>query len=189
MIKRRSKQRHRSSRIYVKINNQIHFPQVRVLSEQGDMIGVMPTREAVSQARQANKDLVLITEQAKPPVAKIIELAKHRYQLQQRLAQQRKKAKAQELKEVRFTPFMSDNDFQARLGRVIRFLNKGDKVKLSLLFKGRSITKKEFGYEMFKRVFAETTELADVERQPKMVGRSLVAQLMPVKNGLKPAAT
>ncbi|NCN03649.1 MAG: translation initiation factor IF-3, partial [Candidatus Pacebacteria bacterium] len=160
----------------------IRYPEVRVLTEYGDMLGVMPTSEALEKAQIAEKDLVLVTEGAKPPVVKIIDLAKYKYQLQQKKAEGRKKAKNQDIKEVRFTPFMGEGDFIARLNKVKNFLEKGDKVRLSLQFRGRAITKKEFGFDLFNRVFEQTTEIGSTEIAPKMMGKKLIAQLMPIKS-------
>ena len=163
-------------------NQFIRASELRVISETGEQVGVLSKEEALKAARSSDKDLVLITANANPPVGKIIELAKFKYQQQQKQAASRKKAKAQEIKEVRFTPFMGDGDFQARLKKVEQFLTKGDKVRLSLQFKGRAITKKEFGYGIFNRVIEATQELATVELEPKMMGKKLMAQLMPAKS-------
>lgn len=168
-------------RVDIVANHRIRFPELRVLDEYGEMIGVLTIRDAMIKAQEAEKDLVLLTAQAKPPVAKIIELAKYKYQLQQKEAESRKKSKSQDTKEVRFTPFMGEGDFESRLKKVTTFLEKGDKVRLSLEFKGRAITKKEFGFEMIKRVIELTKELATVEIEPKLLGKKLMAQLMPVK--------
>ncbi|MEX0895355.1 MAG: translation initiation factor IF-3, partial [Patescibacteria group bacterium] len=111
MIRKRPIKRRQDSNIRVTANHQIRFPEVRVLDEFGEMIAVMQTRDAMMQAREADKDLILLNEKASPPVAKIIALSKYKYQQQQKDAESRKKAKAQDLKEVRFTPFMSDGDF------------------------------------------------------------------------------
>lgn len=171
----------RGDRVFVVANRQIRAPQVRVLTESGEMLGVMPTHQAVDQAWNEDKDLVLINENQEPPIAKIIEINKHKYQLQQKKAEGRKKAKAQEIKEVRFKPFMSDNDFNSRLKKVEGFLKKGDKVRLSLQFRGRQITKPEFGYDLFDRIFTATNEYATTEIESKMMGKKLIAQLMPLK--------
>ncbi len=153
-----------------------------MLSERGEMLGMMPSRDAMVLAQNERKDLVLVTEKSTPPVVKIIELSKYKYQLQQRNAEQRKKAKTAELKEVWFKPFMSDNDRDVRTNQVRGFLEKGNKVRLTLKFRGREIAKKEFGYELFKKVFAKTEDISAVEIVPKFVGKNLIAQLTPVKN-------
>lgn len=143
------------------------------------MIGVMSSKEAYLKAKKQNKDLVLITDQAKPPVVKIIELSKHKYQLQQKRAQARKSQRSQQTKEVRFTMFMGEGDLKARTNRVERFLKDGDKVRMSLMFKGREITKKKFAYELFSDVLAEVEEIAEVETKPRIQGRKLIALLRP----------
>lgn len=167
------------SRDFIKANHHIRFPQVRVLTEKGEAIGVMSSAEALNQAQAAGKDLVLVTDQAQPPVVKIIELSKFKYQLQQKRAENRKNAKVQELKEVRFSPFMGEQDFEGRLKKVTQFLSKGNKVRLSLMFRGRQITKKEFGFEVFQKVIDRTADIATLEMQPKMLGKKLLAQLTP----------
>ncbi len=166
---------------FIVANHNIRASEVRVLSATGEMIGVMSTSDALMQARQAEKDLVLVTASANPPVAKIIELAKYKYQIQQRESENRKRSKAQDLKEVRFTPFLSQGDFDSKMKKVLQFLKGGDKVRLSLQFKGRAITKKEFGFDVFARVFAATSDIAVVEVTPKLMGKKLLAQLMPMK--------
>ena len=170
----------KQTQVWVTANHQIRVPEVRVLSEQGEMIGVMSTRDALDKAREVEKDLILVNDKAQPPIAKIMDISKYKYQQQQKDAESRKKAKSQDTKEVRFTPFMGEGDYQSRLNKVIDFLKDGDKVKLSLQFKGRLITKKEFGYGMFKRVIEATQEISSVEIEPKLLGNKLLAQLQPV---------
>jgi translation initiation factor IF-3 len=164
---------------HVIANHRIRYPEVRVLDDHGEQLGIMSTKDALLMAQEAGKDLVLVTEQAKPPVTKIIELTKYKYQEQQKAAANRKNARRQDIKEVRFTPFMGQSDFEQRLRKVEAFLTKGDKVRLSLMFKGRAITKKEFGYEMFGKIIAATAEYSKVELEPKLLGKKLMAQLIP----------
>jgi len=166
----------------ITVNLLIRAVEVRVLSEHGEMLGVMSRNDALAKAREANTDLILINEKAKPPIVKMIDLTKYKYQEQQKKSQGRKKSKTQNIKEVRFTPFMSEGDFNSRLSKVIKFLQKGDKVRLTLLFKGRAITKKEFGYDIFEKIIKNTEECSSVEIAPKMMGKKLLAQLMPKKN-------
>ena len=173
--------RYQSQAVFVVANNRIRTPQVRVIDDQGTMLGVMDTHVAMNQAYAEDKDLVMVNDQQQPPIAKIIELNKYKYQLQQKQAASRKKAKAQDTKEVRFSPFMSDGDFESKLKKVNDFLEDGDKVKLSLFFKGRQITKKSFGDQMIARVIEATAEEAVVEIAPKLIGKKIIAQLMPKK--------
>jgi translation initiation factor IF-3 len=165
-----------------KANHQIRFPEVRVLSEHGEMVGIMPTSEALRQAQDQNKDLVLVTEKAKPPIVKIIELAKYKYQLQQRESENRKKSRVQDIKELQFSPFIGEGDLQVRLRRIDEFLTRGDKVRLIVDFKkGRQMSKQEFGHDLLKRIFEVTGDAAVVEIQPQLIGKKLMAQLMPNK--------
>ena len=169
-------------KVFVKANHHIRVPQVRVLSEHGEMLGVMSTQEALSRAQAAERDLVMVTEKAQPPIVKIIELAKFKYQLQQKEAEGRKRARAQKTKEIVFTPFIGEADFQTRLKRIHEFLSKGDKVRLTVDFKsGRQVTKKEFGFETLHRVFEATAEEATIEIQPQVMGKKIMAQIMPTK--------
>jgi translation initiation factor IF-3 len=162
------------------VNRAIRFPEVRVIDHQGSQVGVMSADEALEEAKQQNKDLVLITGSAKPPVVKIIELSKHKYWLQQKKSEQRKSARQQEIKGVRLTPFIDEGDFQTRLKRVVRFLEDGDKVRVEVDFRrGRQRTKKEFGFKNFERIIEETLELAEVEIAPKSIGTKVMMQLRP----------
>jgi translation initiation factor IF-3 len=171
--------RHRRKKYSFKANQQIRYPKVRVIDEDGEMVDIMPSKEAYRLAKRRDKDLVLITDKAKPPVTKIIEKSKYKYQLQQKRAKARKSNRAQQTKEVRFSMFMGDGDLKARTRRVKRFLKDGDKVRMTLLFKGRQITKKKFAYELFADVIDEVDELAEIENRPKIQGRKLVALLRP----------
>ncbi len=174
--------RYNQKREYIVANHQIKFPEIRVLNDQGEMIGVMQPRRALELAQEEHKDLVLVTKEANPPVAKIIELSKFKYQQQRKEAKARKKNRAQDIKELRFTMFMGEGDIEIRKKRVREFLEEGHKVRLSLQFKGRQIVKKEFAYELFSQVINEVveSELAKVEMEPKINGRKLIAQITPV---------
>lgn len=159
----------------------IRFPQVRVLSERGELVGIMATSEALNLARAEEKDLVLVTDKAEMPIAKIIELSKYKYQLQQKEAEGRKKARTQDTKEVRFSPFIGENDLNGKINKVLGFLQKGHKAKLTLIFKGRQMANKDQGFEIIKKVIAAAAEISDVELPPKLMGNKLMTQLMPVK--------
>ena len=178
-MRRKPFKKRQPERIFIKANHQVRYPEVRVLDESGELVGVMPSRDAFFKAQEQGKDLVLITEKSQPPVVKIIDLAKHKYQLKQKQAKARKKSRKQDLKEIRFSPFIGEGDYESRLKKITDFLKRGDKVRLQLQFKGREITKKEFGYEIFTNVIKATEELAIVEIEPKMIGKNLMAQLSP----------
>jgi translation initiation factor IF-3 len=176
---RKKYNKNRSEQIYVKANHQIHFPRVRVLSEFGESLGEMSSNEALEKAMELGNDLVLVTEKAEPPVVKIIELSKYKYQLKKKTADTRKKSKTQELKELRFTPFMGEADWEVRNRKVREFLEKGNKVKLTLTFKGRQIVRKDLGFEVIERIFASNADIGKVTIPPKLIGKKILAQLDP----------
>ena len=167
--------------VRVVANERIRAREVRLIGEDGSAVGIMPLAEAIERARAVDKDVVLLNGLVEPPIVKVIELSKFKYQQQQKAAAGRKSAKAQELKEVRFSPFVSEGDFAAKLKKVRTFLERGDKVRLSLQFKGRAITKKEFGYTVLEQVMTGTADIATVELAPKLMGKKLIAQLLPNK--------
>ena len=180
MIRKRPTKR--QPKIFIKANFNIRFPEVRVLDERGEMLGIMPTRQALELAQTEDKDLVLVTEKSQPPITKVIVLAKYKYQLQQKEAESRKKARSQEIKEVRMSPFMAEGDYQTKLKKITEYLTRGDKVRLiTTEFKGRLIAKREFGQNILEKVIQDTLELAQVEIAPQMMGKKYMAQLMPIK--------
>ncbi|HCC84802.1 MAG TPA: translation initiation factor IF-3 [Candidatus Pacebacteria bacterium] len=180
MLRKKTK-RHQPTRIFVQANQMIRFPQVRVLSERGEFLGVMSSVEAQNLARGEEKDLVLVTDKAEMPITKIIELSKFKYQLQQKEAEGRKKARSQDTKEVRFSPFIGENDLNGKINKVMGFLQKGHKVKLTLIFKGRQMANKDQGFVIIKRVIEAATDISDVELPPRLMGNKLMTQLMPAK--------
>lgn len=162
------------------LNDQIRAREVRLISENGDQLGVKPLAEAISLAEAANVDLVLMSPGAKPPVAKIMDYGKYKFDLQKKDREARKKQKTVSLKEVRLSPTIEANDFNTKLNNARKFLAKGDKVKVSLRFKGRAITHKEIGKKVLDRVAEQTKDVATVTTRPKMDGRSMFLMLDPI---------
>jgi translation initiation factor IF-3 len=169
----------RRDRVFITANQAIPFEELRVMDEFGQALGVMSKPQALEKARASEKDLVLITDKATPPVAKIIDLSKHKYQLNQKKAQDRKKANSQDTKEIRLTPFIGENDLQAKLNRVSEFLKRGDKVRLTMEFRGRAIAHKDLGQALVERAIEQMADISTVEIEPKMMGKKLIAGLMP----------
>jgi translation initiation factor IF-3 len=153
------------------------------MSETGEGLGVMSKNEALVAARDADRDLVLITDKANPPIAKIIDLSKYKYQLSQQKAQERKNSHTQDTKEIRLTPFIDANDLNSKVKKVEGFLKKGHKVRLTMEFKGRAITKKNLGEEIFNQVVTTVAPLSTIEFPAKMIGKKMLLQLMPSKKG------
>lgn len=132
-------------------------------------------------AKKEGLDLVEVAPKAKPPVAKITDFSKFKYQEKQKHLKSRKKSKSQEIKKIRFTPFIAENDFNTRVKRAREFLEEGDKVTLVVKFVGRQITRKEFGYELIKKAYSQLQDLATMEREPALKGKLLMTTLAPTK--------
>lgn len=153
-----------------------------MISQNGDQVGVKPKAEAQRLADAANMDLVLMSPGAKPPVARIMDYGKYKFELQKKNREARKKQKVVSAKEVRLSPTIEENDFNTKLNNARKFLSKGDKVKVSLRFKGRAITHKEIGKEVLDRVADKTKDIAHVTTRPKMDGRSMFLMLDPISS-------
>ncbi len=153
-----------------------------MINENGDQVGVKPKAEAQRLADAANMDLVLMSPGAKPPVARIMDYGKYKFELQKKNREARKKQKGVSIKEVRLSPTIEENDFNTKLNNARKFLSKGDKVKVSLRFKGRAITHKEIGKEVLDRVADKTKDIANVTTKPKMDGRSMFLMLDPISS-------
>ena len=161
------------------VNEGIRARELRLISDNGDQLGVKTKQEALKMAEDANLDLVLVAPKAKPPVAKIMDFGKYRFELQKKQREARKKQKVVNIKEVRLSPTIDTNDFNTKMKNARKFLSKGDKVKVSIRFKGRAITHKDIGRDVLNR-FAEATEdVATVESKAKMDGRSMFLMLAP----------
>lgn len=167
------------------VNDGIRARELRVITDDGEQLGVLTRQEALKRAEQANLDLVLVSPQAKPPVAKIMDHGKFKFEQQKKQREQRKNQKIVSVKEVRLSPSIDDNDFNTKLRNAIKFLEKGDKVKASIRFKGRAITHKEVGQRVLERFAQATEEIAVVEQKPKMDGRSMFLQLAPKPDNKK----
>ena len=163
---------------HYRLNYQITSPTVRLLDEDGKQIGIVTKLEALQKAKELDLDVVEIAPTAKPPVAKLIDYKKFKYQEAKKDRENRKSQKNVGVKEIRLRPFIGQHDFDTRLNRAKEFLADGNQVKLSLFFRGREITRKEFGFDVMKR-FIASLESARVVREPKLEGKLLVAMVVP----------
>lgn len=154
---------------------------MRVIDDKGAQVGVLARDEALAKARELGMDLVLVAPKANPPVAKIIEFSKFKYQQEKKEQVSKKKTNPQEVKELRLTPFMAENDRNVRLERARGFLKNGDKVRLTVWFKGRQITKKQFGYDILNAAVAGLQDAGAPEQEPKFRGRNLEILIKPIK--------
>jgi translation initiation factor IF-3 len=180
LIKKFKKQQEKRYRT----NQRIFASELRVLDGEGKQIGVLSKDEALKLAQDQELDLVEIAPAAKPPVAKIIDYNKFLYQQEKKKKEEKRKAKVSETKEVRLGPFMSDNDLQVMIRRGREFLEDGDKVRLVVKFRGRQITRSEFGKQIINKVVTSLSDISKVDREPHFEGRQLVA-LLSVEKGKK----
>lgn len=162
-----------------KINHRIDAREVRLIGANGENIGVVPTRQALAMAEEANLDLVEISPDAKPPVAKILDYGKFKFQEQKRAAEARKKQKVIEIKEIKMRPMIDDHDYDVKMKAIKRFFEDGDKVKITLRFRGREMAHQELGHKLLNRVKADTVEIAKVESEPRFEGRQIVMVIAP----------
>ncbi|MBE3570710.1 MAG: translation initiation factor IF-3 [Bacillales bacterium] len=161
------------------VNEGIRSREVRLIDQNGEQLGIKSKNEALEIAARANLDLVLVAPNAKPPVARIMDYGKYKFEQQKKEKEARKKQKVINIKEVRLSPTIEEHDFNTKLRNARKFLEKGDKVKASIRFKGRAITHKELGQKVLDRFAESCDDVATVETKPKMDGRSMFIVLAP----------
>lgn len=164
-----------------RINQQIKAKEVRLLRTDGTQIGVVSLTDALAQAKEAAVDAVEIAPLATPPVVKLIDYKKFLYQLAKKERASKAGTKKVDLKEVRLTPFMAENDFQNRINRCREFLTDGHKVRVTVKFVGRQLSRREFGPQLMQKAFALLSELSAFDSEPKWVGRQYLGTLSPTK--------
>ncbi len=163
------------------MNGEIGVPEVRLVGIDGEQIGIVPTRQALSMAEEAGVDLVEIAPQAKPPACRLMDYGKFKYQEAKKAHEAKLKQKQIQVKEVKFRPATDENDYQIKLRNMTRFLEEGDKVKVTLRFRGREMAHQEFGVRQLERVKADLESLGVVEQFPKLEGRQMIMVLAPKK--------
>ena len=162
------------------INDQITVSPVRLVGPEGEQVGIVPLQEALAVAERAGQDLVLIAD-SDPPVCKVMDYGKHIFEAKKQKNLQKKKQKRTQVKEMKFRPGTEEGDYQVKLRNLVRFLEQGDKAKVTLRFRGREMAHQEIGMELLKRVEADLAELGAVEQFPKMEGRQLTMVIAPKK--------
>ena len=161
------------------MNNEIDAPQVRVVNADGDMVGVIPVEEGVELADAVGLDLVEVSPNADPPVCKILDYGKYKYAEQKKANEARKKQKTIDIKEIKMRPGIDEHDYQVKMRSVRRFLDGGDKVKMTIRFRGREMAHLNLGMKVLDRVREEIDELAKVEQFPKTEGRLMTMVIAP----------
>ena len=163
-----------------KSNNRINSPEVQVISSNGENLGIINTNEAIAMAKEEGLDLIEIAPNAKPPVCKIIDIGKYKYDLQKKANKAKKKQKIVNLKEIKLRPVTEIHDYNFKIKNAQRFLSKGDKVKFTVQFKGREMQHTNLGHELMQRIINDTTSLGKVEVQPKFEGRQIIMIVQPL---------
>ncbi len=174
-IKRGGKGREQRARI----NQQIQATQVRLIDVDGEQVGIVPLEEAIEQASGKQLDLVEISPDAEPPVCRIMDYGKHLFEQKQKAKESRKKTRQTQLKEIKFRPGTDSGDYEVKLRNLKRFLEAGDKTKVTVRFRGREMAHQELGRELLERVEADLAEHGSVEQRPNMEGRQMIMVLSP----------
>lgn len=171
-----------------RINGEITAPQVRLVGEDAEQLGIVPVAEALRLAEERSVDLVEIAPTAQPPVCKLMDYGKFRYREQKKAHEAKLKQKQIQVKEIKFRPGTDEGDYKIKLGKLIQFLEDGDKCKVTLRFRGREMAHQEFGVRLLERVRADLASVGVVEQFPKLEGRQMVMVLAPKKKGIPPKA-
>ncbi|MFZ5631859.1 MAG: translation initiation factor IF-3 [Bacillota bacterium] len=162
-----------------RINEEIRVREIRLVDSDGNQLGIMPTREALKIAEERQLDLVEIAPQAKPPVCRIMDFGKYKYEQSKKEKEARKKQRIIEIKEIKLRPNIEDHDFFVKARNAARFLKDGDKVKATIVFRGREIVHTQLGRQLLVRLSEELKDLCNIERQPKLEGKNMIMILSP----------
>lgn len=170
-----------------RVNEQIRVREVRLVSETGEQLGIVPTYEALRMARERGLDLVEVAAQAKPPVCRFMDYSRWKYEQAKRAKEARKKQKVQDVKEIKMRPTIDEHDFDVKARACAKFLSEGDKVKATIMFRGREMAHLENGQRVLERLLERVKDICVVERAPKIEGRNMIMVLSP-RPQQKPAA-
>ena len=163
------------------MNEAIPYPEVRVIDENGEQAGILKIEEALALAKKATLDLVEVSPNATPPVCRIMDFGKFRFEAKKQLNANKKKQKQVQIKEIKFRPRTEEGDYQTKLRKLREFLENGDKTKVTLRYRGREFAHQELGLNLLKRVGADLEEFGTIEQMPKMEGRQMVMMISPKK--------
>jgi translation initiation factor IF-3 len=164
-----------------RVNDQIRVPKIRLVDENGEMVGVVTVQEGLRRAESAGLDLVEVSPNAEPPVCKILNYGKYKYELQKKAAEARKKQKIIEIKEIKIRPTIEDHDYEVKLRAAKRFLEDEDKVKVTLRLRGREMAHVDLALQVLQRFKSDLAEFSKVEQEPKMEGKQAIMMLVPAK--------
>lgn len=160
-----------------RVNERIIADEIRLVGDDGEMIGVVSVEEGLKKADEAGLDLVEVSPNAKPPVCKILDYGKYKYEEQKKAAEARKKQKTVDVKEVKIRPGIEEHDYQVKMRNARKFLTNGDKVKVTMRFRGREMAHQHIGMDLLKRMIEELADVGKVDLEPKMEGRQIIMVL------------
>ena len=163
-----------------KSNNRINSPEVQVIASNGENLGILNTNEAIAMAKEEGLDLIEIAPNAKPPVCKIIDMGKYKYDAQKKANKAKKKQKKIELKEIKLRPVTETHDYQFKIKNAQKFISKGDKVKFTIRFKGRELQHSHLGNELMNKIKEDMQEIGKVELDPKFDGKQMIMVIQPL---------
>ena len=163
-----------------KSNNRINSPEVQVIASSGENLGILNTNEAISMAKEEGLDLIEIAPNAKPPVCKIIDIGKYKYDAQKKANQAKKKQKKIEVKEIKLRPVTETHDYQFKIKNAQKFISKGDKVKFTIRFKGRELQHSHLGQELMAKIKVDMQEVGKVELDPRFDGKQIIMVIQPL---------
>jgi translation initiation factor IF-3 len=164
-----------------RINERIRVPQVRLISETGDQVGVIPTEQALRYAQERDLDLVEVAAEARPPVCRVLDYSKYKYEQDQKAKAARKHQQQVTIREMKLRPKIATHDYETKKGHVRRFLDHGDKVKVTIMFRGRETTHPERGEQLLMRLAEDVADLGSIEQRPSLDGRNMTMVLNPLK--------
>ncbi|MGZ5335389.1 MAG: translation initiation factor IF-3, partial [Solirubrobacterales bacterium] len=160
-----------------RVNERIRVPEVRLIDENGEQLGIKPTPEALEYARERELDLVEVAAGSKPPVCRVLDYSKYKYEQEQKAKAARKHQTQVNVREIKLRPKIADHDYMTKRGHVERFLKHGDKVKLTIMFRGRELVHPHLGERLLRRMAEELVEIGEVESEPNLDGRNMVMML------------
>jgi translation initiation factor IF-3 len=165
-----------------RINERIRVPEVRLIDENGEQAGIKPTQEALEYARERDFDLVEVAPDSKPPVCRVLDYSKYKYEQEQKAKAARKHQQQVNVREIKLRPKIADHDYETKRGHVERFLRNQDKVKVTIMFRGREASHPERGRALLDRLVGDVSELATIEQEPQQEGRNMHMLLAPARN-------
>lgn len=182
LSKKRRENNSKNKKIFIRVNYSIKTKEVRVISNDGAQLGVMTTIYAINKSKSMNLDLVEVNPLSVPPVCKIMDFGKYKYEQKRKISDAKKKQKIMSIKEIKFRPRIDKHDFDIKISKIINFLKKGNKCKIVMMFKGRELIHKEIGLNIIDKINQNINKYSSLISLPKLDGKSIISIIVPLKN-------